>query len=134
MDEVFDTCSFQVVHTSRSTATINIARPFSALKAGIAYSAYSSSLEQITTISAFAAIAASTPASTVSNPQLQLLHNRTSQEVTRILSTCLTHCQISDGSHERFRTFADASVFETQCFKRLAARSNTRVSTSFSQV
>ena len=36
------------------------ARPFKALKAGTAYSAYSSSLEQMTTTSAFAAIAAST--------------------------------------------------------------------------
>ena len=46
-------------------ATMNMARPFKALKAGIAYSAYSSSLEQRTTISALAAIAASTPSSTV---------------------------------------------------------------------
>lgn len=49
---------------------INIARPFKALKAGIAYSAYSSSLEQSTTISALAAMAASIPASTVSKQYL----------------------------------------------------------------
>ena len=53
-------------------AMMNMARPFKARKAGIAYSAYSSSLEQSTTISALAAIAASTPASTVSKPRLSI--------------------------------------------------------------
>ena len=53
-------------------ATTNIARPSSALYAGIAYSAYSSSLEQITTMSAPALTASSTPSSTVAKPRLSI--------------------------------------------------------------
>ena len=53
-------------------ATMKMALPFNALNAGIAYSAYSSSLEQITTMSAPAFIAASTPASTVGKPKLSI--------------------------------------------------------------
>ena len=53
-------------------ATMNIARPFNAWNAGTASSAYSSSLEQRTTMSAFAFMAASTPSSTVAKPRLSI--------------------------------------------------------------
>ena len=53
-------------------ATMKIALSPMAWKAGIAYSAYSSSLEQMTTMSAFAANAAFTPSSTVAKPRLSM--------------------------------------------------------------
>lgn len=53
-------------------ATMNMARPLRALKAGMAYSAYSSSLEQMTTMSASAFMAASMPSSTVLKPRLSM--------------------------------------------------------------
>ena len=70
MDKVLDTGSLQVVHASRSTGYDKHGTAIQSLKAGTAYSAYSSSLEHNTTMSALAAIAASIPSSTVGKPRL----------------------------------------------------------------
>ena len=116
-------------------ATINIARPFNAWYAGTAYSAYSSSLEQRTTMSALAAIAASTPASTVSNPRLSITsYPAQARKLQEYCARAWRIARLPIVSMNAFGRLPEASVSRRNASNSLAARSNTKVSTSFSQV
>ena len=114
MDEVFDTCGFQVIHTSRSTGNDK-------------HSATIQGFESRNCIFSIFIIAG-TDYNNISFRSHRCLYSclycfkskiidyfitGTSQEVTRILRTCLTHRQITNCQHERLRTFARCFRFKT---------------------
>jgi len=116
-------------------AMMNMARPFKARKAGIAYSAYSSSLEQSTTISALAAIAASTPASTVSKPRLSITsYPAQARKLQEYCARAWRIARLPIVSIKAFGRLPLASVSRRNASNWLAARSKFNVATSFSQV
>ena len=116
-------------------ATINMARPFRALKAGTAYSAYSSSLEHNTTMSALAAIAASIPSSTVEKPRLSTTsYPAQAKKLQEYCARAWRMAKLPIVSINAFGRLPEASVSRRNASNSLAARSKFSVGTSFSQV
>ena len=98
MDEVFDTCSFQVVHTSRSTGNDKHSTTIQCFESRkCIFSIFIIAGTDNNNISFCSHSCLYSCFYCLKSQIINYFITGTSQEVTRILSTCLTHCQISDG-------------------------------------
>ena len=118
MDEVFDTCCFQFVHTSRSTGNDKHSAAVQCLECrNCIFRIFIITWTDYDNISFGSHSCFYSSFYRFKSEIINHFITGTSQEVARILCTCLTHSQITDSQHECFRTFAGCFRFETQCFK-----------------
>ena len=104
-------------------ATMNMARPANAWKAGTAYCAYSSSLEQSTTMSAFAFMAASMPSSTVAKPRLSMTsYPAHARKLHENWARAWRMARLPIVSMNAFGRFPECSVSRRSASNSLAAR------------